>query len=194
MKNSHIERQKTGETGREESGDMMFSLTSSLIRPVSAPNTTVAIRPDSTPTPTIPTRTGCSNTRVNEQSGGNENGKGGGGMPENRHSNKKQKEKKSAGKTVFVPSSCLTRCSCKKVAMTARGALTSIPRGSLWKHRTHTSEQAGMSRKLIEIITLLPQQLLHFNVDSNDPEGRSRTPSVPPLLPGPVSFRRSHFR
>ena len=29
-----------GETVREESGDMMFSLTSSLIRPVSLPNTT----------------------------------------------------------------------------------------------------------------------------------------------------------
>lgn len=29
-----------GETVKEESGDMMFSLTSSLIRPVSLPNTT----------------------------------------------------------------------------------------------------------------------------------------------------------
>lgn len=35
-----LERQKTGETVREESGDTMFSLTSSLIRPVSLPNTT----------------------------------------------------------------------------------------------------------------------------------------------------------
>lgn len=47
-------RQKTGETVREESGDKMFSLTSSLIRPVSLPNNHTAIRPDSTPTPTIP--------------------------------------------------------------------------------------------------------------------------------------------
>lgn len=59
---------------------MMFSLTSSLIRPVSLPNTGAAIRPDSTPTPTIPTRAAAfkhSNKHKEEVRGGEK-------MPGNR--------------------------------------------------------------------------------------------------------------
>lgn len=40
------------------------------------------------------------------------------------------------------------------------------------KHVINTFELACMNTELIEIITLLPHLLLHFNVDSNDKGGR----------------------
>lgn len=72
-----------GETVKEESGDMMFSLTSSLIRPVSLPNTarqldlTVLRLPQSRTDPAFK----HSHTRGKKK---------GGEMPENRHDFKKK--------------------------------------------------------------------------------------------------------
>lgn len=69
-----------GETVKEESGDMMFSLTSSLIRPVSLPNTTRQL--DLTVLRLPQSRQDYTFKHSNKHRGGRE-------MPENRHNFKK---------------------------------------------------------------------------------------------------------
>lgn len=70
-----------GETVKEESGDMMFSLTSSLIRPVSLPNTTRQL--DLTVLRLPQSRQDYTFKHSNKHKGGRRE------MPENRHNFKK---------------------------------------------------------------------------------------------------------
>ncbi len=78
MGEKELERQKMGETVKKESGDMMFSFTSSLIRPVSLPNTTRQL--DLTVLRLPQSHQEYTFKHSNKQ---------GGEMPENRHNFKK---------------------------------------------------------------------------------------------------------
>lgn len=120
---------------REESGDMMFSLTSSLIRPVSLPNTTRQL--DLTVLQLPQSHQDYTFKRSNKH----EEGK----TPESQHNFRKtdpliaEKQKSQNYKehlNLGVPS-CMARCfaGTRSRLCGVRTSTLQIPRGRLWKSR-----------------------------------------------------------
>ena len=148
---------------------MMFSLTSSLIRPVSLPNTTRQL--DLTVLRNPQSRQDYAFKHSNQHKGGEKCLKNRSNFKKAaRQRGKNLKTMKTDGvknnKSPSVPS-CVARCFAGKVVMTVHEQ-PAIPRGRLGNSRmiTNTVELACMNSELIGIISLLPRSLLHFNVDS----------------------------
>lgn len=160
---------------------MMFSLTSSLIRPVSLPNTTRQL--DLTVLRLPQSHQDYTFKRSNKHQGR--------GLPENccnfkktRHlitngrevkaevkiSNTKgrwNKKKKKREAESWRPIA-LGQMFCVNVVMTVWSVYeqSAIPRGCLWRTGmiTNTDELGCMNTELIGIISVLPHQLLYFNM------------------------------